>query len=282
MRTVWTGLRLLSTLCLVVMIVGVVIVGRPLSWPDLDWPLPEDSERTAWVDTDALNLRAGPSTSDDVLEILPQGTQLSVTGEAVDGFVPVAYEGELAWISGDYLTWTDEDEPNFGFVPDTAIAAEQEPDPDAANETVVTDSDNSRDPVNALPAPTGEHWIDVDRGSAMVTLYIGDRAQGSFKGKIGLDPSDDGFYSTAVGTYFVYTKNPGLTSTPFVEDVYMTEFVGFDPERHNGFHSPIRNAEGELLPSQNATTLGCVRLDVEAARDLYAFAFIGMRVEVHN
>jgi lipoprotein-anchoring transpeptidase ErfK/SrfK len=67
-----------------------------------------------------------------------------------------------------------------------------------------------------------------------------------------------------------------------VENVYMTEFVGFDPDRHNGFHSPIRDASGALLPSQNATTLGCVRLEEQAAKQLYAFAFIGMRVEIHN
>lgn len=280
MGTAWKLIRLFCVGCLLTVVVGLVMTERPDRWTLPDWDDPDQTGETAWVDTDALNLRSGPSTNANVLGVLVMGAEVSVTGGAVDGFVPVMADGTEAWIAADYLIWSEVPSPDFELLPDVAEVAADEPEPES--QAVVDESNNAKVETEAPAVVEDEHWIDVDRGSAMVTLYIGSTAQRSFQGKIGRDPSDDGFYSTAVGTFFIYSKHPGLTSTPFVDDVYMTEFVGFDPERHNGFHSPIRDASGELLPSQNATTLGCVRLNEEAARDLYAFAFIGMRVEVHN
>lgn len=128
----------------------------------------------------------------------------------------------------------------------------------------------------------GERWIDVNRTTAMITLYIGDQPQSSFKGKIGRDPSVDGFYSTAVGTFHVYSMQRGLSGTPFVEDVYLSDWVGFDPVRKNGFHSPVREADGTERVTQNPTTMGCVRLTAENAVLLFNFADLGMRVEIHD
>jgi lipoprotein-anchoring transpeptidase ErfK/SrfK len=76
--------------------------------------------------------------------------------------------------------------------------------------------------------------------------------------------------------------NKGLAPTPFADDTWLTDWVGFDPVRHNGIHSPVRNADGSIREWQNATTLGCVRLDAEAAVTVFEFASIGMRVEVHD
>ncbi|HWV35345.1 MAG TPA: SH3 domain-containing protein [Thermomicrobiales bacterium] len=137
-------------------------------------------------------------------------------------------------------------------------------------------------PAGVGSVDTGERWIDVDRTTATVTLYIGNRPQASFPARIGQDPSVDGFYSTAVGTFHVYSMDSSLSSTPFVEDVYLSEWVGFDPVRKNGFHSPVREADGSERVSQNLTTMGCVRLTAEDAVTLYAFAEIGMRVEIHD
>ena len=281
LRSLWKMMRLISTICVVLLIAGTLVFGNLLGWQIPEWHLSDQSRQTAWVDTDAVNLRAGPSTDAEVLDVLVQGTRVSVTGTSSGGFAPVIYDGQTAWIFDEFLSRSvDESSGNV------ASAAEPEQDTSTGEAPVESGSDNTRseavEPDTEVAEVTGEHWIEVDRSSAMITLHIGETAQASFKGKIGRDPSDDGFYSTAVGTYFVYTKNPGLTSTPFVADVYMTDFVGFDPNRHNGFHSPIRDATGALLPSQNATTLGCVRLEEEAAKELFAFAYIGMRVEIHN
>lgn len=147
--------------------------------------------------------------------------------------------------------------------------------------TVVADADSGAD-VEVASAKDGEHWIDVDRATAMVTLYAGDRPLASFPGKIGRDPSADGFYSTAVGTFHVYSMQEGLSSTPFVDDVYLSDWVGFDPVRKNGFHSPVREADGSERLTQNPTTMGCVRLNAGDAIALFDFAFVGMRVEIHD
>lgn len=101
-----------------------------------------------------------------------------------------------------------------------------------------------------------------------------------FSGKIGRDASTDGFYATAIGTYWVYSMNKGLAPTPFAEDTWLTDWVGFDPARKNGIHSPVRESDGTVREWQNATTLGCVRLGEDDAVAVFEFAEIGMRVEV--
>lgn len=277
-------LRMVSFLTLVA--IGLIVAGQVLNWSIPDWTATPDSVRTTgWVNTDALNVRAAPSTDAEILDVFSGGTVVSILGETRGGFLPVAYGGDRAWVFAEYVASDERHTVSLDVPVEEARAAAAEPDNPAMITGPVTGSDNTRSsaPDVAEPdIPTGEHWIDVDRGTATITLYIGDQPQAAFQGKIGWDPADDGFYSTAVGTFHVYTMNPGLSSTPYVENVYMTEFVGFDPERHNGFHSPIRDANGVILPSQNATTLGCVRLSEADAKHVYAFAFLGMRVEVHD
>jgi uncharacterized protein YraI len=289
------AIKLLCTLCLVLALASLFAAGHFLGWEIPSWQLPEDPATTAWVNTDAVNLRAEPSTDSAILDVLPLGTVVTVTGASRSGFTPVEYDGARAWMFAEYLS-SDTTEPfDPGLGAQNVQAAEPEssvPETGPPPGTGTDKTDNTRTttlepqpdaPDSVEPAlAEGEHWIDVDRGTATVTLYIGDSPQKSFTARIGRDPSDDGFYSTAVGTYHVFSMDAGLNATPFVENVYMTDFVGFDPERHNGFHSPIRDASGSIIPSQNPTTLGCVRLDEAAAKAVYAFAYIGMRVEVHN
>jgi hypothetical protein len=283
-----TAIKVFVTLCLVLAVAGVVVFGQMLGLEIPAWKLPEPAGISAWVSTDAVNLRAAPSTESAILDVLPHGTVVTVTGASRDGFTPVEYNGTGAWMYAEYLSSESAEPHDLGLTVQNARAAEPESSTaETAPPPVTEPTDNTRVREPEAPAlnelaPQGEHWIDVDRGTATVTLYIGDTPVKSFSARIGRDPSDDGFFSTAVGTYHVFAMNAGLNSTPFVEDVYMTHFVGFDPERHNGFHSPIRDASGAILPSQNPTTLGCVRLDEAAAAEVYAFAYIGMRVEVHN
>ena len=196
----------------------------------------------------------------------------------------VAETPTTAPIAGEVIpdeTPTPEPEP-------TAIPTEIPVEPTAppASETqaemVVVDEVASVADDPEVVAEPGEHWIDVNRTTQTVTLYIGTEAQASFTAKIGRDPAVDGFYSTAVGTFHVYSKEKGLASTPFVDDTYMTDWVGFDPDRKNGFHSPVREADGSERVPQNPTTMGCVRLTAEDAVTVFDFAYVGMRVEVHD
>ena len=131
-------------------------------------------------------------------------------------------------------------------------------------------------------AHPNEHWIDVNRTTARVTLYVGIEPQASFVGKVGSDASDDGFYATALGSFHVYSMTQELAPTSFYPGGYLTDWVGFDPDRLNGFHSPVRDASGQPFSVQNDFTKGCVRLSEDDARAVFAFAELGMRVEVHR
>jgi uncharacterized protein YraI len=194
---------------------------------------------SAWVNTDALNMRAGASTATAVLDVLYQGEEVLVTGGDVNGFVPVSAHGINAWVWSGYLAWDG--------------------------------------PVASGP----EHWIDVDRSSRTVTLYVGDEPIASYRASLGFDPSPDGFYSTAIGTYYVYSKYGPLSYTPWA-DAYITYWVGFDPSRVNGFHSWTMDENGNVLPWGDGLTGGCVATEPSAAKEIFDFAYIGMRVEVHE
>jgi uncharacterized protein YraI len=66
-------------------------------------PSPGETEESNAATNDNLNLRAGPSTNDEVLIVMPADSRLTVTGAAEDGFYPVFYAGEEGWASATYL-----------------------------------------------------------------------------------------------------------------------------------------------------------------------------------
>ena len=51
-----------------------------------------------------LNLRSGPSTSHQVLRVIPAGGGVSLQGGTDNGFSYVAYDGTYGWASTQYLT----------------------------------------------------------------------------------------------------------------------------------------------------------------------------------
>lgn len=204
----------------------------------------------AWINTDSLNVRADASMSAAIWDSFDNGTQVDVVGDGVNGFVPISYYGSTAWVSAEYLSW---DGPATGSSGGSAPASSSRP----------------------------ERWIDVDRGTGLVSLFEGDMAVAQYWGSLGFDRSDDGFYSTAVGTFYVYRMHQPLHYTDYA-DAYITDWVGFDSERFNGFHSWTRDGNGNVLPNGAGLTAGCVGLEPSAARAVYDFSYVGMRVEVHN
>jgi hypothetical protein len=124
-----------------------------------------------------------------------------------------------------------------------------------------------------------ERWVDINRSTGAVTLYEGDTPLNTFYASLSRSQGED-FYATASGTYYVYAMNASLTYTPFAK-AYITHWVGFDPDRRNGFHSYTKDANGNITANGAGYTGGCVALAPGGIEALYDFSFIGMRVEVH-
>lgn len=258
-----------------------------------------DPQTTAVVATDALNVRDGASLDAPVIDTLPLGSELEVLGVARNGFTPVRHGSGQAWmataflaVSGSSPTMSPAVRSEDPVLPEKPGTIEPDPptEPPAvtAQQPPPVEADDASNTEPVIPDPpvedavVSERWIDVDRSTGIVTLHEGQMAVATYQGKIGKDPSADGFYSTAVGTFHVYSMNRELTETPFAEGVYLTDWVGFDPVRSNGFHSPVRDEWGNVQPVQSPTTLGCVRLDADAAVAVFEFSSIGMRVEIHD
>ncbi|MCA9298942.1 MAG: L,D-transpeptidase, partial [Phycisphaerales bacterium] len=85
--------------------------------------------------------------------------------------------------------------------------------------------------------------------------------------------------STRTGQFYVYSMDASLTyDAPY--DTYISHWVGFDPGLDNGFHSFLKDAEGQVVdPSTGRMSNDCIRTG--EAEAIYAFAEIGMPVWVH-
>lgn len=84
--------------------------GDRLGWVSGEFLALDSPEATSTSDDastahtiDDLNLRAGPSAADEIMRVLPSGSEVVLTGEAEDGFVAVLHEGMTGWVYGSYL-----------------------------------------------------------------------------------------------------------------------------------------------------------------------------------
>ena len=188
----------------------------------------------SYIDTDVLNLRTDPGVWASVVTQMYQGEPVSVLdGPTDDGWYQVSYYGNVGWawggylIVGGYLGW-DGAPPSTGGSSGGAIAVSDGP---------------------------GNKWIDVNRSSNIVTLFEGDNAVASYYASLGYDTSDQGFYATASGTYYIYGKNADLTWTDWGK-AYIEYWMAFDGERSNGFHSWSMDANGNVIPNGDGLTGG--------------------------
>lgn len=51
----------------------------------------------------SLNLRAGPSTSDQILRVMPGGAVVELLGQESNGFQYISHDGQTGWAYGDWL-----------------------------------------------------------------------------------------------------------------------------------------------------------------------------------
>ncbi|HWV23538.1 MAG TPA: SH3 domain-containing protein [Thermomicrobiales bacterium] len=276
---------------------GIAALGLVVLWQLGHGFVTDDAASTGDLQTDAafvttseVNLREGPGIDHEVLAVLPIKTKVEVTGDPRDGFAPVRTEGRQAWVSVDYIAPEGSVLASTEHIPLVAMPVE-EPEPTVEPTPMPTEAPVQQTIAESveIPAvevdarvPSGERWIEIDRVEKTVTLHHGDTIVGVYDALIGKDLSASGYYSTAIGTYHVFMMNRALTETPFAPGMYLTDFVGFDPARSNGIHSPVRDADGDVIVTGGTETLGCVRLSADDARTVFDFAELGMRVEVHD
>lgn len=207
-----------------------------------------------YISTQGAELFVHPTNLSPIL-YMDQGVAVDILFGPYQGLYEVRYYDTDGWVWEEYVSFSGQE----------AVA-----------------NTETYEYAEAPAQASGEKWIEVNRSTRTVTLHNGDIIVAEFDALIGKDLSPDGYYSTAVGTFHIWVMEPALAETPFAEGVYLTHFVGFDPDRSNGFHSPTRDASGNILHTGGQQTLGCVRLSEEDAMTLFDFAEIGMRVEVHD
>ena len=216
----------------------------------------------AMVDADSLNVRNDASSSATVIDHYGPGEWIEVIGNDVNGFSPINYYGDVAWVATQYLSW--DGEYRYASVGSIGGGSSSE-----GSSTIASASANQ------------EHWIQVNGRTGRVDLMVGDSIYATYWGSVGFDTSSDGFYSTADGTYYVYAMNEPLGYTSWA-NAYITHWVGFDPSRFNGFHSYSKDANGSVLPNGAGKTGGCVALDAGAIQAVYDWSYMGMRVVVYR
>ena len=63
----------------------------------------EVSVVTATVFDGALNLRSGPGSSHSVVTVMPDGAQVTLTGQSENGYESVSYDGMEGWAAAEFL-----------------------------------------------------------------------------------------------------------------------------------------------------------------------------------
>jgi hypothetical protein len=135
--------------------------------------------------------------------------------------------------------------------------------------------------MDGTSAPTTGRWIDVDVSRYTVRLMTGTESTRTFAPVAVGAQVDTGVYeSTQTGTFRVHNKIAGLQyDAPY--KTYISDWVGFDAARANGFHSLLKDANGNVVdPATGRVSNGCIRVGESAA--IFAYAEVGMVVYVHN
>lgn len=293
----------------------LLLVALLVGLASLSAPAVGHAAQDAYVATDVLYLRAEPGTDGAVLAEMYDGEYVAVIdGPSEHGWYYVDYAGINGWAHGKYLSisgsggWAGGSEvgasTGTAWVGTDALNVRAAPSRDA--EVIDTLAQGAELALAGGPeagfypilaggvvgwvwgeyvaweavAAGPERWLDVDRSSGTVRMMIGDEPIATYVASMGFDDSDDGFYATALGSYRVYEKVGGLSWTPYGQ-AYIKYWVGFDPSRLNGFHSYSLDEDGRRIRGGDGPTGGCIATDPQSAKEIYAFAAEGMRVEVH-
>ena len=135
-------------------------------------------------------------------------------------------------------------------------------------------------PTEAALRPKEGRWIEVDVTNFVVRLMDGDTVlQTIGPVAVGAQVDTGAYESTQTGLFHVYNKQAELAYDPPYK-TYISDWVGFDPQKANGFHSFLEDKDGNVVDaSTGRVSNGCIRTPDPGA--ITAFAQIGMPVWVH-
>ena len=134
-------------------------------------------------------------------------------------------------------------------------------------------------PVKAT-RPTSGKWIDVDVTGFSVKLMDGDKVVKAIGPvAVGREVDTGAYESTQTGLFHVYNKIKDRTfDAPY--NTYIEDWVGFDLDKANGFHSFLEDKDGKVVEGGTGRiSNGCIRTGDHAA--VFAYAEVGMPVWVH-
>lgn len=212
------------------------------------------SGQIGYIAVQGAELFVHPTNLSPIL-YMDEGVAVDVLYGPHEGLYEIRYYGTDGWIWADYLSFN-------GAPASNSSRGGGEPAP-------VSSSSSS-----------SEHWVDVNRSTGLVCLMIGSEVYTAFWASLGWEQTNYGFYATALGTYYVYGFRYELHYTAYADN-YISHWVAFDPERFNGFHSYTKDKWGNIVPNGDGNTAGCVALAPGDIDQLYDFAHMNMRVEIH-
>jgi uncharacterized protein YraI len=103
-------------------------------WAYIPFLVHEDQEDNLAVTTGDLNLREGPSTDEDLFDVMPAGAEVRVAGLETDDdgedWNRVYHEGELGWALAEYVEFVDEDGSATSEDDESTTATTSAPEPD--------------------------------------------------------------------------------------------------------------------------------------------------------
>jgi len=171
--------------------------------------------------------------------------------------------------------------PRTATAAPAAVPTDEPPPTEAPPIASIATSTTEPAPTSPPAAPpTTGRWIDVDVANYAVRLMDGETVQREIAPVgVGVAIDTGAYISTQTGLFYVHSKAEALVyDAPF--GTYISHWVGFDPEKDNGFHSFLKDAAGAVVDaSTGRVSNGCIRTGEPEA--IFAFAEIGMPVFVH-
>lgn len=164
--------------------------------------------------------------------------------------------------------------------PDVAATATEPPASAATESPAATSTPRAQLASDGSTAPTQGRWIEVDVTRFVVRLMDGSSVVREIAPvAVGAQVDTGAYASTQTGLFHVNNKIADLAyDAPY--DTYISHWVGFDPEKANGFHSFLKDKAGNVVDAGSGRiSNGCIRTG--EAEALFAFAEIGMPVWVH-